>query len=105
MQEKRQPGLVDTRSFPLQIQDVAKTLRVATARQDDAECVSAALSNYESEVESEDGAWAVVIPAPAEASMLSALLRALEDCLDENQIPSVTVTIDEQTYVMEGPPV
>jgi hypothetical protein len=66
--------------------------------------VSAALSHYGSQVEPDDDAWAVLIPAPAEASMLAALLRALEDCLDENEIRSVKVTIDEQSYVMEGPP-
>ena len=101
---RRTRGLVDTPPFRFHIQDVGEGLRVGTARPEDAECVSAALSEYGSEVEPGNGAWAVVIKAPAEAEMLTALLGALKACLDKNEIASVTVTIGEQSYVMEGPP-
>jgi hypothetical protein len=48
------------------------------------------------------GAFAVVVPTAAEGEMFTALLTALKACLDENEIPSVSVTLGEQSYVMEG---
>jgi hypothetical protein len=77
-------------------------LRIGVARHEDAECVSDALKEYGSEIEDDHGAFAVVIPTAVEGEMFTALLSALKACLDENEIPSVSVTLGEQSYVMEG---
>jgi len=81
---------------------VANGLRIGVARLEDAECISDALGGSGSEVADDDGAFTVVIPRPAEREMVTALLSALKTCLDENAIASVRVTVDEQSYVMEG---
>jgi hypothetical protein len=81
---------------------VDRGLRIGIGRHKDAECVADALSQYGSKIEHEEDAWTVVIPAPPEGSMVNDLLSALKACLDENEIPSVKVAFDEQSYVMEG---
>jgi hypothetical protein len=69
----------------------------------DAECVCDALREYGSEVEQhEGGPWVVHVAELADGSDFTAVLAALKSCLDENEIASVKVTIDEQSYVMEG---
>lgn len=42
-----------------------------------------------------------MIPA-ADGLMVGDLLSALKACLDENEIPSVRVMLDDRSYVMEG---
>jgi hypothetical protein len=79
-----------------------EVLRIGTARQKDAECVADALHEYSPEVEHDEVDWAVVISAPSEGAMVTDLLSALKQCLDEQEIPSVKVTIAERSYVMEG---
>jgi hypothetical protein len=81
---------------------VGEDLRIGTKREEDAECVAEALGEYRPELEQGEGDWAVVIPAQSEGVLVTDLLTALEQCLTENEIRSVTVTIGEQSYVMEG---
>jgi hypothetical protein len=78
-------------------------LRIGTARLEDAECVSRALSEYDAQVEAEDGSSEVVVVVAAPVgAMLGDLLTALKACPDENEIASVEVTVDAQSYVMVG---
>jgi hypothetical protein len=77
-------------------------LRVHTSRQIEAECVCDALREYGSEVEQEGRLWVVTVSEPPEGSEFTLVLAALKTCLDENEIASVKVTIDDQSYAMEG---
>jgi hypothetical protein len=77
-------------------------LRIHTSRQVEAECVCDALREYETEVEQEGGLWMVIISEPPAGPEFTLVLSALKTCLDENEIASVKVTIDGQSYVMEG---
>jgi hypothetical protein len=77
-------------------------LRIGTARLEDAECISQALSQYGAEAEAEDGSSAVVLVPAAPVDALPDVLTALKVCLDTNAIASVKVSVDAQSYVMEG---
>jgi len=93
---------IDKSPSAFHIQQVDSGLRIGIGRHEDAQCVADALSQYGSRIEHEEEAWAVVIPPPPEGSMVNDLLTALKACLDENEIPSVRVAVDDQSYVMEG---
>ena len=67
-----------------------------------AECIADALGQYGSKIDPAEDAWTVVISAPPEGPVVSDLLSALKACLDENEIPSVRVTLEDQSYVMES---
>jgi hypothetical protein len=64
-----------------------------------AECVAEALETFGSELVNRRGRWAVMVPDDLQPT---ALLAALEDCLREQSIPSVIVSVADQNYAMEG---
>jgi uncharacterized membrane protein len=76
-------------------------VRITTDKKADAECISDALIEHGSEVEREGKRWTVQVLA-ATAPELTAVLAALKNCLDENAIALVKVTIDGRAYAMEG---
>jgi len=76
-------------------------VRITTDKQGDAECISEALIEYGSEVEREGEHWTVHVFAQT-APEVTAVVAALKNCLDENAIALVKVSIDGQAYAMEG---
>jgi hypothetical protein len=44
----------------------------------------------------------VTVSGAGSGAVLTAVLDALQSCLDANTIPAVKVSIDDQHYVMEG---
>ena len=74
---------------------------ITTSKRADAECISDAVIEYGSEVEREGQDWTVHVFAQT-APELTAVVAALKNCLDENAIALVKVSIDGQAYVMEG---
>jgi hypothetical protein len=79
-----------------------RDLRIHTPRQVDAECVCDALREYGSEVERDGRLWVVVLSEPPGGPEFTLVLAALKTCLDENEIASVKVTVDDHSYAMEG---
>jgi hypothetical protein len=77
-------------------------VQVTTTRRRDAECISDALARYGGKVERDGRRWSVQLSA-SEGAVLTALLRALKQCLDENAIAAVKVELDGHAYAMEGP--
>jgi thiamine biosynthesis lipoprotein ApbE len=76
-------------------------VRITTDKRADAGCISEALVDFGSEVKREGKRWAVQVTAPS-APEVTAALAALKNCLDETAIAFVKITIDGQTYAMEG---
>jgi hypothetical protein len=66
---------------------------------DKAGCVAEALEAFGSELVNRGGRWRVIVQDDFEPT---ALLVALEDCLRDNGIPSVKVSLGNRRYVMEG---
>jgi hypothetical protein len=81
---------------------MGQSLRIHTSRQVDAECVCDALREYGSQVEQEGRRWVVIVSEPPGGPEFTLVLAALKTCLDENEIASVKVMIDDRSYVMEG---
>jgi hypothetical protein len=77
-------------------------LRIAAGERADALCIADALASHHAGLEFDDPAWVVVVQAVNSAVLLTEVLDAVSACLQEHTIASVTVTVDEQTYVMEG---
>jgi hypothetical protein len=77
-------------------------LRIATSDRADAICIAEALPSHDARVEFEDPCWVVVVPAVKSGVVLTGVIAAVSACLDELSVAAVTVTIDEQTYIMEG---
>ena len=92
---------VDKSASAFHIPQVDRGFRIGTGRPEDAECIAGALGEFGSKIEPAEDAWSVVISAPPEGPLVNDLLSALKACLDENDIPSVRVTLDDQAYVME----
>jgi hypothetical protein len=81
---------------------VEDNLRIATARREHAECQCDALrESGPVAVEEQEDAWAVVV-STLRGEMVTALLTALKQCLEEQEIRTVKVTLGEKSYVMEG---
>jgi hypothetical protein len=76
-------------------------LRIETDKRVDAECIAAALSKYAPQVEWRGDSWAVVTTTRSRA-VIPVMLSAVKTCLDRETIPTVRVTIDRRTYLMEG---
>jgi hypothetical protein len=72
---------------------------IEVGSKDEAECVAKALETFGSELVNHGGRWRVIIQDDFEPT---ALLAALEDCLRNNGIPSVKVSLENRRYVMEG---
>jgi hypothetical protein len=68
--------------------------------QADAECVAHALDDFDSELTENGGRWTVT--ASYDAAALGPVLDALQECLADNGIHSVRVSVDDRKYVMEG---
>jgi hypothetical protein len=81
---------------------MADALRIAATKRADATCIAAALADYESRIETEQGEWVVVVPAVVSNALTTAVLDALQSCLHGSEVASVTVTLDGRTYVMES---
>ena len=87
-------------SEPVQQQQQALTVHLHHL--DDAKCVAEAMRLDDSSVtQSEDG-W--IVSVLTSTLKLADVLSALRDCLVEQQIPLVRVTIDGKTYAMEAAP-
>jgi hypothetical protein len=72
---------------------------IEVGQKDEAECVAQALKTFGSELVNRRGRWGVVVPDDFQPI---ALLAALEDCLRDESIPSVMVSVADQNFVMEG---
>jgi hypothetical protein len=75
-------------------------VRITTDTKRDAKCISDALLAYESKFERDGEHW--VVHFSATAPDLPAVLTALKECLEENEIAMVKVLVDERAYAMEG---
>jgi hypothetical protein len=71
---------------------------IEVGSKDEAECVAAALENFGSELENPGRRWRVIVQDDVE---LAPLIPPLEDCLRDNGIPSVKVTVGSRRYVMQ----
>jgi hypothetical protein len=80
---------------------IADALRIAATKRADATRIAAALADYESRIETEQGEWVVVVPAVVSNALTTAVLDALQSCVHDSEVASVKVTIDGRTYVME----
>jgi hypothetical protein len=67
---------------------------------EDAECVAQALAVYPVSVEGSGDAWDVHVGISS--GSLGDVLTALHECLLENEIRQVRVTVDGKTYAMEA---
>lgn len=72
-------------------------LRIETRKPADAFCIWRALAG--SELSRSQGGWLVAVTL--DDSSLARALNALQQCLDDNSIPPVTVSVDHERYVME----
>jgi hypothetical protein len=81
---------------------VGDVLRIGAARPVDADCIVDALREHGAELERDGRSWIVLVPDSGEGDVLTTVLGALHACLEEHEISSVKVTVDEQTYVMQG---
>ena len=79
---------------------MGEVLRIEAQRRRDAECIRDALEEHGAGLDCDD--TVVLVPDSGEGEMLTAILGALHACLDDHQIASVKVTVDEQTYVMQS---
>jgi hypothetical protein len=70
--------------------------------QEDADCVERALTAHSSTVEAKLEGWDVRVDIRSRS--LGQVLRALHECMVENEIPLVRMKIDDRTYVMEPAP-
>ena len=75
-------------------------VRLRTLR--DAECVVRALASYSTQIDEVAGLWDVHVDIRSRS--LDGVLTALHDCLRDNGIPQVRVTVDDKTYSMEPRP-
>ena len=71
-------------------------------RQEDADCVARALAVYSSTVEARVEGWDVHVDIGSRA--VGDVLRALHECIVENEIKLVRITIDDRSYLMEPAP-
>ena len=76
-------------------------VQVTMTRKRDAERISGGLAQYSGKVERKGRRWSVQLSASEDAA-LPDLLRALKQCLDENEIAAVKLELDGQAYAMEG---
>jgi hypothetical protein len=76
-------------------------VQITTSKKRDAECISAALTQYGGSVEQDGRRWSVHLSRPASPE-LPDLLTALKACLDEHAIAAVKVAVDGHAYAMEG---
>jgi hypothetical protein len=65
-------------------------------------CIAEALAEEGAALEEDDASCAVLVPDNGHAGALTSVLGAVQACLDRHEIRSIKVTVDEQTYVMEG---
>ena len=77
-------------------------LQVVTNTREEADCISGALAPYDASVQPEGGLWLVSVSDAPATPDVTALLDALQACLEQNRIPTVRVVLDERSYVMEG---
>jgi hypothetical protein len=76
-------------------------LRIETRKRSDALCISERFPR--SELSRSRRGWTITAPFEG-TSELPDLLSALQECLDDEGVPSVVVEIDESRYVMERHP-
>ena len=79
---------------------MGEVLRIEAQQRRDAECIRDALERHGADLDHDDPV--VLVPDSGEGDVLSAVLGALHSCLEDERIASVKVTVDEQTYVMQG---
>ena len=72
-------------------------LIVHVQREQDAACIADALSAWGTTVEQKASEWDVHVESRSLA--IGELITALHECLAENTIPHVSVTIDGRTYM------
>lgn len=77
-------------------------LRIGATKRADATCFAEALAGFESRIEFEHDEWVVVVPAVVSHALTTALLDALQSCLNGSEIAAVKVTLDGRSYVMES---
>lgn len=75
-------------------------LRIEAAQPADAECIATALAAYDASVEPQGSV--VLVTRMSSGTVIAAVFDALKVCLDANAIAAVTVSFDDQHYVMEG---
>jgi hypothetical protein len=71
-------------------------------RQEDADCVVRALAGYSSAAEATVQGWDVHLDLRSRS--VGDALSALHECVVENEIKLVRITIDDTTYLMEPSP-
>jgi hypothetical protein len=74
-------------------------ITIATTSEAHATCIRRTLDAFGSAVEQTEHGWTVSLPGDQE---IAPVLNALDQCLGDNGIPSVTVTYRGRSYVMEG---
>ena len=70
--------------------------------ENDADCVARALAAYPSAMEATVTGWEVHVDIRSRS--LGDVLSALHDCINENEIKLVRITIDNRSYLMEPAP-
>src|ERR1044072_5373012 len=68
----------------------------------DADCVARALASYPSAIRATVTTWDVHVDIRSRS--LGDVLSALHDCISENEIKLVRISIDERSYLMEPAP-
>jgi hypothetical protein len=76
-------------------------LIVHVQREQDAACIADDLAEWSTTVEQRDSEWDVHVASRSLA--IGELITALHNCLAENDIPLVSVTIDGRTYMNVRP--
>jgi hypothetical protein len=76
-------------------------LTIAARSKSDARCIAGELGVFDPELDRSTRAWAVTI---GDDSNLVEILSALETCLGNHGIDTVTVGVNGRTYVMEPAP-
>lgn len=76
-------------------------LIVHVQREQDAACIADGLAEWGTRVEQRDSGWDVHVKSRSLA--IGELITALHQCLAENDIPLVSVTIDGRTYMNVRP--
>ena len=79
----------------------AAAMLIEVGSKDEAECVAAALKNFGSELVNPGGNWRVIVQDDVE---LAPLIPALGECLRDNRIPAVKVSVGNRKYVMQIKP-
>jgi hypothetical protein len=82
---------------------VADAIAIYVRSEAEAECLDDALAIYGCQLAEAEAGWTVRLVTEG-PKQLVAVLDALQECLNANNIPSVKVDVAGQTYAMEAVP-